>query len=94
MKITIDDEILSIYEDLPEVFKMKDVRERIKKEIPLPTLHVNLERMIKVGLISRIKIPNKKSRRYHRNFRNLKEWFEVCIVKPLKEKKKEEIIKV
>lgn len=94
MKITIDDEILAIYEDLPEVFKLGDVRERIKKKIPLPTLHVNLERMIKVGLISRIEIPNKKTRRYHRNFKNLKEWFEVCVVKPLKERKKEETIKV
>ncbi|MEM2876365.1 MAG: hypothetical protein QXL67_05390 [Candidatus Bathyarchaeia archaeon] len=94
MRIAIDDEILSIYEDLPEVFKMKDVKERLRTRMPLPTLHVNLERMVKSGLASRIEIPNKKSRRYHKNFKSLKEWFEVCVVKPLREKRKEEVVKV
>lgn len=94
MKINIHDEILAIYEDLPEVFKLSDVRKRIKSQIPLPTLHVNLQRMTEVGLISRIEIPNKKTRRYHRNFKNLKEWFESCVIRPLREKKKEELLKV
>ncbi len=94
MRINIHDEILAIYEDLPEVFKLNDVRKRMKSQIPLPTLHVNLQRMVEVGLISRIEIPNKKTRRYHRNFKNLKEWFESCVIRPLKEKKKEELLKV
>ena len=94
MRINIHDEILAIYEDLPEVFKLNDVRKRIKSQIPLPTLHVNLQRMVEAGLISRIEIPNKKTRKYHRNFKNLKEWFESCVIRPLKEKKKEELLKV
>lgn len=94
MRINIHDEILAIYEDLPEVFKLNDVKKRMKSQIPLPTLHVNLQRMVEVGLISRIEIPNKKTRRYHRNFKNLKEWFESCVIRPLKEKKKEELLKV
>lgn len=95
MKFNVDDRILRIYDRLPEVFMLGDIKKRIDSPMPEPTIHVNLQRMCETGLISRIGIPGeKRGRKYHRDHKSLREWFEQCALGPLSETKKEETIKV
>jgi hypothetical protein len=99
LKFNVDDRILLIYREIDQVFKLSDVKKKISVNkldvMPEPTIHANLIRMEEIGLISRIDIPGRqRGRKYHKNFANLKQWFNDFVLKQLNDLRKEDVLTV
>lgn len=95
MRLMVKDEILAVYESLPQTFKSSDVKKAVReltgKTMDTQTINGQIHKMLEAGLVKRAPPKRgKEARKYIRNYTWLEEWWRASIIKlrkSLKEKK-------
>ena len=76
MKLNIPDEILKIYDHLPDHFKIRDIKTLAKMDVNDYMLGYYVQKMSELGMVE--KLSDRKWRRCHKD---LMDWFTVWLRK-------------